>query len=289
MPELPEVETVRRGLTPSLTGAEIVAVRLFRPDLRFAFPPRFAARLTGRRIVDVGRRGKFLLFALSDGVTWLAHLGMTGGFLLAAPPPPGRRGAPAAAHTHLELDLERPGGEPLVVSYTDARRFGFMELFADPARSRFLGALGPEPLGERFDADWLARAAAHRRGPIKSLLMDQRVVAGLGNIYASEALFRARVAPRRRADALVTVSGAPRAALERLAAAIPEVLEEAIAAGGSTLRDFRASSGELGRFQHRFAVYGRAGEPCLRQACTGTVRRLVQAGRASFYCPVCQR
>jgi formamidopyrimidine-DNA glycosylase len=286
MPELPEVETVRRGLSPPLTGAEIVAVRLHRPDLRFAFPPDFAARLTGRRIEAVGRRGKFLLFALSDGVTWLAHLGMTGSFRVATAPP---AGASAPPHIHLELDLAPPDGAPIVLSYADARRFGFMELFAVPADSRFLGALGPEPLGEQFDADWLAHAAAGRRSPVKSLLMDQSVVAGLGNIYASEALFRARLTPRRRADALVTGSGAPRAALARLAAAIPEVLGEAIEAGGSTLRDFRASSGELGRFQHRFEVYGRAGEPCLRPACTGTIRRIVQAGRASFFCPVCQR
>lgn len=289
MPELPEVETVRRGLVPVLTGAEILAVRLGRPDLRFAFPRKFGARLTGRRIVGVGRRGKFLLFALSGGRTWLTHLGMTGGFLAVPLPRPGETGVPASAHTHLELDLRGPEGTPLTLRYVDARRFGFMELFTDLAESRFLASLGPEPLGDGFDANWLAAAAATRRTPVKSWLMDQSVVAGMGNIYAAEALYRARLTPRRLAGALVTKSGAPRASLGRLARAIPEVLAEAIAAGGSTLRDFRASGGELGRFQHRFEVYGRAGEPCLRAGCTGTVRRIVQAGRASFYCPVCQR
>lgn len=293
MPELPEVETVRRGLEPFVTGALIAHVAVNRGDLRFPFPRNFARRLTGQRIEAIGRRAKYLLFSLSGGQIWLSHLGMTGSWTIEAgadlavsrhrPAPNG------AAHTHLVVTLEQTDGTRATISYADARRFGFMDLFADPADCAFLSDLGPEPLGNEFGAAHLARAFAGKKAPIKAALLDQRIVAGLGNIYVCEALFRAAISPRRRASTLVARSGAPREPLERLAEAIRGVLIEAIAAGGSTLRDFRAASGELGYFQHRFEVYDREGEHCLRPACTGTVRRIVQSGRASFYCPVCQR
>ncbi|MEX1180163.1 MAG: bifunctional DNA-formamidopyrimidine glycosylase/DNA-(apurinic or apyrimidinic site) lyase [Cucumibacter sp.] len=293
MPELPEVETVRRGLEPFVTGALIAHVAVNRGDLRFPFPRNFARRLTGQRIEAIGRRAKYLLFSLSGGQTWLSHLGMTGSWTIEAGAELAvRRHRPApngAAHTHLVLTLEQADGTGVTISYADARRFGFMDLFADPADCAFLRHLGPEPLGNEFGAAHLARAFAGKKAPIKAALLDQRIVAGLGNIYVCEALFRANISPRRRASTLVARSGAPRESLERLAEAIRAVLIEAIAAGGSTLRDFRAASGELGYFQHRFEVYDREGEHCLRLACTGIVRRIVQSGRASFYCPVCQR
>ena len=293
MPELPEVETIRRGLEPFVTGAVIARARVNRPDLRFPFPPGFARRLTGWRIEAVGRRAKYLLFSLSDGKIWLSHLGMTGSWLVEAGPDldAGRNRPPSEtpAHTHLVLDLVRPGRAPARLSYRDARRFGYMDLFSDAADCAFLDRLGPEPLGNAFGAPHLASAFRARRGPVKSALLDQHVVAGIGNIYACEALFRARVAPRRLTASLVTRSGNPTAALVRLAEAVRTVLAQAIEAGGSTLRDFRAAGGEPGLFQHNFDVYDREGEACSRPGCAGRVRRIVQSGRSSFYCAACQR
>ena len=293
MPELPEVETVRRGLEPHMRGAVIVEALVNRRDLRFPFPPRFASRLAGQRIEEVGRRAKYLLFSLSNGETWLSHLGMTGvwhveqgGDLIAGRYHP----APdAPAHTHLNMLLERPDSSRVAISYSDARRFGFMDLFADAGTNPFLAGLGPEPLGNEFSALHLAAAFAGKQAPVKSALLDQRVVAGLGNIYVSEALHRAKISPRRRADTLVRRDGGASDALEVLVETIRAVLIEAIDAGGSTLRDFRTASGELGYFQHRFLVYDREGEKCPRRGCGGQVRRIVQSGRASYYCPRCQR
>jgi formamidopyrimidine-DNA glycosylase len=274
MPELPEVEIVRRGLAPVLCGAHLTRVTTRRPDLRFPFPPDFVQTLTGARVVALDRRGKYLLARLDRDRTLLMHLGMTGRFEI------GAVADPASADRHAHVAIETDGGYR--VTFHDPRRFGFMELIAGDDDGRVAG-LGPEPLGEDFDGASLADAFAGRRQPIKASLLDQRVVAGLGNIYVSEALHAAALSPLRPAGA-ISISR-----LTRLAAAVRSVLEAAIAKGGSTLRDFAAADGSLGYFQHSFAVYDRAGEPCSRAGCRGKVRRIVQAGRATFYCPACQR
>ncbi|KAF0675946.1 bifunctional DNA-formamidopyrimidine glycosylase/DNA-(apurinic or apyrimidinic site) lyase [Profundibacterium mesophilum] len=296
MPELPEVETVRRGLAPVMEGRVIEAAQVRRPDLRWPFPPDMAGRLEGQRITALRRRSKYLLIALSGGETLLVHLGMTGRMLI-APPAAGAgndavsRGAapgrfvhahPAPAkHDHVVLDLE--GGTR--ITFNDARRFGAMDLIAsDRLEAHWLLAkIGPEPLGNTFDGPYLARALAGRAAPIKSALLDQRVVAGLGNIYVCEVLHRAGISPLRKAGRIAA------ARIEGLVPLIRQVLGEAIEAGGSSLRDYRQADGDLGYFQHRFAVYDRAGAPCPREGCAGTIRRIVQSGRSSFYCPQCQR
>ena len=282
MPELPEVETVRRGLAPILEGRRLTRVVARRPDLRRPLPADFAGRLEGRRVERVGRRAKYLLIALDDGTVLMSHLGMSGRVRIYAPddavPPPG-------PHDH--VDLETDVGH--LVRYTDPRRFGLMDLApsADLERHPLLADIGPEPLGNDFNGPALAERLAKRGGPIKTVLLDQRVVAGLGNIYVCEALFRSGVSPVRKAS---TVKGRR---AERLAAAVRAVLEEAIASGGSTLRDHRSTDGELGYFQHRFAVYDHEGEPCPGCDCdvaeTGGIRRRVQSGRSTFYCPRRQR
>lgn len=270
MPELPEVETVRAGLAPRLTGRRIIRVDLNRPDLRFAFGAGFAPALTGRKILHVGRRAKYLLIALEDGATLLSHLGMTGRY--AFDPEPG-------AHDHVALHLD--DGVRLV--YSDPRRFGFMELIAPGrlAENRFLQSLGIEPLGNELSGELLMQGFKGRRTPLKAALLDQRLIAGLGNIYVCEALYRAGLSPRRLAGTLKP------ARAEKLSDAIRAVLQEAIAAGGSTLRDFAAADGSLGYFQHGFDVYGREGAPC--RHCGKKIMRIVQSSRSSFYCPGCQR
>lgn len=286
MPELPEVETVRRGLAPYLTGARIDAVALGRPDLRFPFPPGFAARLAGQTILSVDRRAKYLLFGLSDGATWLAHLGMTGSFAVgdAQLVPGSLRSVPEGGgkHRHLIARLAHPDHGALTLSYSDPRRFGFMDLLVPGVPSPHLDGLGPEPLGNGLNAPGLHAVLSAKRAPVKAALLDQRVIAGLGNIYVCEALFRSAIAPTRSAAAVTP------AETETLVRAIRDVLAEAIAAGGSTLRDFSNAEGRPGYFQHTFLVYDREGEPCPRPGCTGTIARIVQAGRSSFYCPVCQ-
>ena len=288
MPELPEVETVRRGLAPHLDGARLARVEQRRPDLRFPLPKRFAERLTGARVGTLARRAKYLLLPLDTGETLVAHLGMTGRFTVLEPGGaevrPGEFVHAAGGdgrHDHLVFETE--AGVRAV--FNDARRFGYMDLLPTEALPRhpWFAGLGPEPLGESFDAGHLARAFAGRAQNVKATLLDQRVVAGLGNIYVCEALHRARIAPETPAGALT----GPR--LSKLARAVREVLEEAIAAGGSTLRDYRTAGGELGYFQHRFRVYGREGEPCAAPRCRGVVERLVQGGRSTFHCPSCQR
>lgn len=270
MPELPEVETIRRGLEPRLTGRRIVRVDLNRPDLRFAFGDGFAAGLTGQTILGVDRRAKYLLVALENGATLLSHLGMTGRYSFDPEP---------KAHDHVVLHLS--DGVRLV--YSDPRRFGFMELIGSGAlgQNRFLAGLGIEPLGNELGGAYLAGLLAGRRTPLKAALLDQRIIAGLGNIYVCEALFRAKLSPRRLAG---TVKNAR---AEKLADAIRTVLQDAIAAGGSTLRDYAAADGALGYFQHGFEVYGREGEPC--KHCANPIARIVQSGRSSFYCARCQR
>ena len=293
MPELPEVETVRRGLAPYLEGATIDKVTLNRKDLRFPFPAGFAKALEGQTIESVGRRAKYLLFRLSSGKTWLGHLGMTGAFRFRdfKFKEPSRYYEPGEdiKHDHVVMHLTHPTHGKLTLIYSDARRFGFMDLFARDEDSPYLEGLGPEPLGNEFNADEMAARFKGKAAPIKAALLDQRVVAGLGNIYVSEALHRAHIRPTVKAGKLVLKSGKSSTRLELLADGVRTVLIEAIEAGGSTLRDFRAADGGSGYFQHRFAVYDREGEPCPTPGCTGTVKRIVQSGRSSFYCPVCQK
>jgi formamidopyrimidine-DNA glycosylase len=282
MPELPEVETVRRGLEPVLTGAVIARADVHRPDLRWPLPERMAERLTGARVLRLRRRSKYILADLDRGETLLIHLGMSGRMLVSG----ARLGQfhhhhPAPAkHDHVVLDMA--GGAR--VTFNDARRFGAMDLMpTDKADDHWLlRDLGPEPLGNAFDEPYLVAALAGRRTPLKSALLDQTVVAGLGNIYVAEALFRARLHPARQAG---------RTGAARVAALVPvirTVLAEAITAGGSSLRDYRQADGELGYFQHAFRVYDREGQACVTPACPGTIRRIVQSGRSSYYCPRCQ-
>ncbi len=292
MPELPEVETVRRGLEPAMVGARIEKAEVRRKDIRFPFPPRFGQRLTGRRIDAVGRRAKYLLFRLDDGETLIAHLGMSGSFRVEAAETttPGafhHQRSKDPKHDHVVLHLDN--GK--VVTFNDPRRFGFMDIVASEALETHprLTALGEEPLTAEFDAKRLANLFAGRRAPLKSALLDQRKIAGLGNIYVCEALFRARLSPLRPAADLANAAKNPTRAAHALIKAIRAVLEEAIEAGGSTLRDHRQADGELGYFQHGFAVYDREGAACPRPGCRGTVSRLAQSGRSTFYCPECQK
>lgn len=297
MPELPEVETVRRGLAPVMEGAVIRRVECRRPDLRAPFPARFVERLEGATVTAVSRRAKYLLLDLSTGEVLIAHLGMSGSFRIRAS---GEEGAPGvfhhgrdrdAAHDHVVFHLEGPHlAGSATVTYNDPRRFGFMDLTPRAALAEHpsLAALGVEPLGNELDAALLARLFRDRVTPLKSALLDQRLIAGLGNIYVCEALWRARLDPRAGAGSTVTVGGRPKRGLVDLVAAIRAVLTEAIEAGGSSLRDHRRTDGELGYFQHSFAVYDREGEPCPRPTCDGVVERLVQAGRSTFFCPRCQ-
>ena len=287
MPELPEVETVRRGLAPVLEGARLAHVLARRPDLRFPFPEGFVQRLTGARIESLDRRAKYLMARLDRGSTLVMHLGMTGRFEIEGGEQRVRPGdfalaAPAdPKHAHVVFHTEAGP----VVTYFDPRRFGYMDLI----ETEMLGAhpwfagLGPEPLGEGFDAAHLQAALSGRRQSIKTLLLDQRIVAGLGNIYVCEALWRARISPLKSAGEIKP------AALKTLVKAVRQVLEEAIEAGGSTLRDYASADGALGYFQHSFAAYGREGEPCRTPRCRGTIERIVQGARSTFHCASCQR
>ena len=288
MPELPEVETVRRGLHPVMEGQVIAQAQVRRPDLRWPLPQGMAARLTGARVMGLRRRSKYILADLSTGETLLMHLGMSGRVLISCPE--GARAVPGVFHhvhplpeTHDHVILDMEGGAR--VTFNDARRFGAMDLVATPQAEAhpWLASLGPEPLGNGFSEAYLAGALRGRATPVKAALLDQRIVAGLGNIYVCESLFRAGIAPWRKAG---------RIAAHRVAGLVPvirEVLAEAIAAGGSSLRDHRQTNGELGYFQHAFRVYGREGAPCVTPGCDATVRRLVQSGRSTFHCPRCQR
>ncbi|HTI66608.1 MAG TPA: bifunctional DNA-formamidopyrimidine glycosylase/DNA-(apurinic or apyrimidinic site) lyase [Caulobacteraceae bacterium] len=285
MPELPEVETVRRGLAPHLEGARLTRVEQRRPDLRFPLPERFVERLTGATVQALERRAKYLRARLDTGETLVIHLGMTGRFLVEAPDPdlPGRFHHAAGEdpkHTHVVFHTD--GGAR--IAFNDARRFGFMDLIpTDRLETHpWFAGLGPEPLGNGFDETGLAAAFGGRKQNVKVTLLDQRVVAGLGNIYVCEALYRARIDPRRPAGKI-----GPKE-LTRLVGAVRTVLEAAIRAGGSTLRDYRNADGDLGYFQHDFRVYGREGEPCPGAGC-GVIERIVQGGRSTFFCPACQR
>lgn len=281
MPELPEVETVRRGLQPHLEGQRIARAEARRPDLRWPLPVDLVQVLTGARVTALRRRSKYLLADLDRGGTVLMHLGMSGRMLVEGAGLAGFHRDPSvlARHDHVVLVTE----SGTTITFNDARRFGMVDLIRDGTAHPLLDHLGPEPFDPGFNAAYLAARFAGRRAPVKQAMLDQRIVAGLGNIYVSEALHRAHIDPRRAAGRI----GAAR--LEALAGHIREVLADAIAAGGSSLRDHRQASGELGYFQHSFRVYDREGAPCPAPGCAGIIRRVVQSGRSSFYCPDCQR
>jgi len=283
MPELPEVETVRRGLLPAMEGRRIEKVAVNRPDLRWPFPSNMAERLQGKLIRALRRRSKYILIDLESGESLLVHLGMSGRMLVSGAmlgdfahdhPAPEK-------HDHVVFDME--GGAR--VTFNDARRFGAMDLLPTDAQEDhwLLRAIGPEPLGNQFDGDYLVTRLKGRMSPIKTALLDQGIVAGLGNIYVCEVLFRAGINPKRKAAKLSTRR------IHSLVPIIRDVLNEAIAAGGSSLRDHRQADGDLGYFQHDFKVYGREGQPCVAEGCNAKVSRFVQSGRSTFYCPQCQR
>jgi len=309
MPELPEVETVRRGLQPVMEGSKIVRAEARRKDLRFPFQKDFVARLEGQTVTGLGRRAKYLLADLASGDVLLMHLGMSGSFRVIEgedQKTPGQFHHPRGedrAHDHVVFHMSSGAA----VVFNDPRRFGYMKIIARHALEEepLLSGLGPEPLGNEFDAAMLARSCANRKTSLKAALLDQRVVAGLGNIYVCEALFRSQLSPRRLAATLATKAGSRKGAAagqrnsvaggeptdhaKRLVNAIHAVLNQAIKAGGSSLRDHRQTSGELGYFQHSFQVYDREGEKCQTAGCSGIVRRFTQNGRSTFWCPKCQK
>jgi formamidopyrimidine-DNA glycosylase len=293
MPELPEVETVRRGLEPAMVGARLKKVEQRRPDLRVPFPERFAERLKGQEVIALGRRAKYLLADLSSGEVLVMHLGMTGRFLVTrngATRVPGEfHHEPGGTNAHDHVVFHLSNGAR--VTYNDVRRFGLMDLVprAELESCRHFCDMGLEPLGNELSGEAIARLFAGRRTPLKAALLDQALIAGLGNIYVCEALFRARLHPEAPAGSLARASGKPTGKAHRLAAVIREVLTEAVAAGGSTLRDYAQADGSLGYFQHAFRVYDRESEPCATPGCRGTVTRLVQSGRSTFFCPRCQK
>lgn len=283
MPELPEVETVRRGLTPAMEGAVIARAQVNRPDLRWPFPDRMAERLTGARVTQLRRRSKYILADLDTGESLLIHLGMSGRMTVSGDPLGqfAHEHPQAEKHDHVVFDMENGAR----ITFNDPRRFGAMDLLdtASAEQHKLLAVLGPEPLGNDFHEQHLIESFRNRNTPVKSALLDQRIVAGLGNIYVCEALFRAAISPRRKAGQI---------SAKRVASLVPiirTVLQDAILAGGSSLKDFRQADGELGYFQHSFDVYGREGDPCRREGCGGTVGRITQSGRSSFYCAQCQR
>jgi formamidopyrimidine-DNA glycosylase len=291
MPELPEVETVRKGLAPAVEGHVLKRVNAKRRDLRIAFPKGFSERLEGRRVVRLRRRAKYLLLDLDSKESLIVHLGMSGRLTIHgfdAPVRPGRfhnktpeDGSGNGKHDHVVFETD----EGTRIVFTDHRRFGLMTLVDTDAleEDALFKGLGPEPLDGTFTPAVLSAALKGKKTPVKAALLDQRVVAGLGNIYVCEALFRARISPKRLARSVAGVRAA------RLVRAIKAVLKDAIAAGGSSLRDYAHADGELGYFQHRFAVYDREGKPCPNKGCKGTIKRIVQSGRSTFYCPSCQR
>jgi len=277
MPELPEVETVCRGLALHMEGRRVARLQLNRPNLRVPLPAGLRGKLEGRLVERVARRAKYILVHVEGGGVLLAHLGMAGRMVVT---PAGAAAPPPERHDHVVFETEAGAR----VTYYDPRRFGYMALVntATLHLHPWFAGLGPEPLSDDFDADHLKAAFAGRKQGPKTLLLDQRIVAGLGNIYVCEALNRARISPFKAAGKITK----PR--LVKLVADIRAVLTEAIAAGGSTLRDYAQADGALGYFQHRFRVYGREGEPCLNDPCAGVIARKVQAGRSTFHCPVCQ-
>jgi formamidopyrimidine-DNA glycosylase len=293
MPELPEVETVRRGLQPAMEGSKILKAEARRKDLRFPFQKDFIARLEGQTVTGLGRRAKYLMADLGSGDVLLMHLGMSGSFRVQGD---GGEGTPGQFHhprgedrAHDHVVFHMSSGAAIV--FNDPRRFGYMKIIARNALEDepLLKGLGPEPLGNEFDAAMLARSCYNKKTSLKAALLDQRVVAGLGNIYVCEALFRSQLSPRRLAATLATKKVEPTDHAVRLVNAIHSVLNQAIKAGGSSISDHRLTSGELGYFQHSFRVYDREGEKCHTKGCSGIVRRFVQNGRSTFWCPKCQK
>ena len=288
MPELPEVETDRRGQAPVMEGTRFAKVEVRRGDLRWPLPKGFAQKLHGKTVQGLGRRAKYLLADLSSGDVLLMHLGMSGSFRVGKDSAPGtyyHERSKSTAHDHIVFHMSNGA----TVTFNDPRRFGSMKLVS---RARLedeplLRSLGPEPLGNEFDAAMLAKACAGKKTSLKAALSDQRVVAGLGNIYVCEALFRARLSPKRIASTIADRNGKPNERAEKLVDAIKAVLKDAIEAGGSSLRDHRRADGSLGDFQHNFQVYDREGDPC--PSCKGKIKRIVQGGRSTFYCPSCQK
>lgn len=283
MPELPEVETVRRGLVPAMEGALIAQADVNRPDLRWPFPERMAERLTGSRVTALRRRSKYILADLSTDETLLIHLGMSGRMLISGDPLGQFLHDHPAPEKHDHVVFHMDNGAR--VTFNDPRRFGAMDLLdtATASEHPLLASIGPEPLGNDFHEDYLVEKLSGRKTPIKSALLDQKIVAGLGNIYVCEALFRAKISPKRHVNKISA------SRIRTLVPIIREVLSDAIAAGGSSLKDFRQADGELGYFQHSFDVYGREGKPCRTTDCNGQITRITQSGRSSFYCPQCQR
>ncbi len=283
MPELPEVETVRRGLSPAMEGAVIERADVNRPDLRWPFPARMAERLTGQRVDRLRRRSKYILADLSSAETLLIHLGMSGRMTVSGDPLGQYAHEHPMAQKHDHVVFHMANGAR--ITFNDPRRFGAMDLLptATAEQHKLLSVLGPEPLGNDFHEQHLIDAFKGKNSPVKSALLDQGIVAGLGNIYVCEALYRGKVSPRRKAGQI----SAPRVAA--LVPIIRKVLQDAIEAGGSSLRDFRQADGELGYFQHSFDVYGREGEPCRTEGCGAEIKRITQSGRSSFYCAQCQR
>ncbi len=296
MPELPEVETVKRGLAPTMEGALLVNAELRRPDLRFPFPENFSSTVAGQRIVSLSRRAKYLMIDLEAGDVIIAHLGMSGSFRIEVGPAattPGEFHHPRGKdekHDHVIFHLDGAQG-PVRVIYNDPRRFGFMDLGRRDtvASHAYFRALGEEPTGNVLDAAYLAARFSGKAQPLKAALLDQKNIAGLGNIYVCEALWRSHLSPLKPAGALVDKRGKPKEGLVRLTDAIREVIADAIAAGGSSLKDHIQADGSLGYFQHSFSVYDREGQACRTPGCDGTVARIVQAGRSTFYCPHCQK
>ncbi|UDL92295.1 bifunctional DNA-formamidopyrimidine glycosylase/DNA-(apurinic or apyrimidinic site) lyase [Mesorhizobium sp. PAMC28654] len=295
MPELPEVETVRRGLQPVLEGARIIRVEARRPDLRFPFPERFSERLAGKTINALGRRAKYLTMHMEDGPVLICHLGMSGSFRVETSDSnemPGvfhHERSKSANHDHVVFHVASANGDRSRVIFNDPRRFGFM-LFSEGTANEhpMLAGLGVEPTGNTLDGALLSSLLQGRRSPLKAALLDQRLIAGLGNIYVSEALWRAGLSPVREAGTIAKPGKKAREQSDRLAEAIRSVIADAIAAGGSSLRDYMHTDGSLGYFQHSFAVYGREGEPCPKPGCGGHIERIVQSGRSTFYCRACQ-
>jgi formamidopyrimidine-DNA glycosylase len=305
LPELPEVETVRRGLAPVMEGARFLKVEARRPDLRLPLPENFARRLVGQTVTALRRRAKYLLAELTSGEVLMMHLGMSGSFRVshevgkiecdskgkgAGDEMPGAFHHPrstAQTHDHVVFDMSNGAR----IAFNDPRRFGLMLLVPAPllAGHPLMKAIGPEPLDQSFDAALLARACAGKATSLKAALLDQKVVAGLGNIYVCEALHRARLSPKRSAATIATRAGRPNARAVALVEAIKAVLKDAIAAGGSSLRNYARTDGELGLFQHRFRVYDREGAGCVTSGCDGTIIRIVQNGRSTYFCPKCQR
>jgi formamidopyrimidine-DNA glycosylase len=296
MPELPEVETVKRGLQPFMEGATIQSVEQRRPDLRFPFPASFAERLTGHKISSLERRAKYLILHIDNGLGLISHLGMSGSYRIEHE---GKSDTPGdfqhersknAAHDHVVFHLIGSDGTARRIVYNDPRRFGFM-LFAEPGELNthpLVKDLGTEPTGNRLDGSLVARLFARKAAPLKAALLDQKLIAGLGNIYVCEALWRAELSPVRLAGSIAGPAGEATPLSDRLATSIRSVIADAIKAGGSSLKDYRQADGALGYFQHSFSVYDREGSPCPRVGCDGTIARIVQSGRSTFYCPVCQ-